>query len=49
MTANKRNSRVAVILGCFSEGGDSILTTFSWDPLPPKLQDNLRVSLVLLT
>ena len=43
--ANKRYSRVAVVHGCFPEGGDSILSVFSWEPLPAKLQDNLRVSL----
>ena len=40
MMANKRDSRVAVVHGCFSEGGDSILSAFSWEPLPAKLQDN---------
>ena len=32
VTANKRGSRVAVVHGCFSEGGDSILSVFSWEP-----------------
>ena len=40
MTANERDSRVAVVHGCFSEGGDSILRAFSWEPLRVKLQDN---------
>ena len=40
MTANERDSRVAVVHGCFSEGGDSILSAFSWEPLRAKLQDN---------
>ena len=41
MTANEpRDSIVAVVHGCFSEGGDSILSTFSWEPLRAKLQDN---------
>ena len=37
--ANERDSRVAVVHGYFPEGGDSILSTFSWEPLPAKLQD----------
>ena len=40
-----RDLRVAVVHGCFSEGGDSILSAFSWEALQAKLQDNLRVSL----
>ena len=40
MTANEQVPRVAVIHGCYSEGGDSILSAFSWEPLPAKLQDN---------
>ena len=40
MTANERDSRVAVVHGCFAEGGDSILSAFSWEPLRAKLQDN---------
>ena len=35
--ANERDSRVAVVHGCFSEGGDSILSAFSWEPLPGQL------------
>ena len=39
--ANERDSRViAVVHGCFTEGGDSILSAFNWEPLPAKLQDN---------
>ena len=38
--ANEQDSRVAVVYGCFPEGGDSILSAFSWEPLPAKLQDN---------
>ena len=38
--ANERDSRVAVVHGCFSEGGDSILSAFYSGPLPAKLQDN---------
>ena len=38
--ANERGSRVAVVHGCFPEGGDSILCAFSWEPLPAKLQEN---------
>ena len=34
----ERSSRVAVVHGCFPEGGDSILSAFSWEPLPAKLQ-----------
>ena len=40
MTANERDSGVAVVHGCFSEGGDSILSAFSWEPLQAKLQDD---------
>ena len=40
MIANERDSRVAVVHGYFPEGGDSILSAFSWEPLPAKLQDN---------
>ena len=42
MTANERDPRVAVVQGCHSEGGDSILTAFYWEPLRAKLQDNYR-------
>ena len=38
--ANERDSRVVVVQGCFPEGGGSILSAFSWEPLPAKLQDN---------
>ena len=31
--ANERDSRVAVVHGCFPEGGDSILSAFSSGPL----------------
>ena len=40
MTANERDLRVAVVHECFSEGGDSILNAFFWEPLRAKLQDN---------
>ena len=40
MTANERDSRVSVVHGRLSEGGDSILSAFSWEPLRAKLQDN---------
>ena len=33
MTANERDSGIAVVHGCFPEGGDSILSAFSWEPL----------------
>ena len=38
--ANERHSRVAVVHGCFPEGGNSILSAFSLEVLPAKLQDN---------
>ena len=38
--ANERDSRVAVVHGCFTEDGDSILSVFTWESLPAKLQDN---------
>ena len=38
--ANERSSRVAVVHGCFPEGGDSILSVFFWEALRAKLQDN---------
>ena len=34
----------AVVHGCFSEGGDSILSAFSWEALRVKLQDNYQAS-----
>ena len=40
MTVSERDSRVAVDHQCFSEGGDTILSAFSWEPLQAKLQDN---------
>ena len=44
MMTNELHSRVSVHW-CFPEGGDSILSAFSTEPLPAKLQDNQRVSL----
>ena len=38
--ANERDLRVAVVHGCFPGGSDSIVSAFSWEPLPVKLQDN---------
>ena len=38
--ANERDSRVAVVHGFFTEGGDCILSAFTWESLPAKLQDN---------
>ena len=38
--ANERDSRVAVVHGCFPEGSDSIVSAFSLEPFPAKLQDN---------
>ena len=40
MSASERDLRVAVGHGWFSEGGDSILSAFSWEALRAKLQDN---------
>ena len=40
MIANERDSRVAVVHECFSEMGNSILSVFSLEPLPARLQDN---------
>ena len=40
MTANEQGLGVSVVHGCFSEGGDSILSDFSWEPFRAKLQDN---------
>ena len=42
MTANERDPRVAIVHGCHSEGGNSILSAFSWpwERLRAKLQDN---------
>ena len=36
--ANELHSIVGVVHWCFSEGGDSVLTAFSWEPLRAKLQ-----------
>ena len=33
MMASERDSRVAVVHGYFPEGGDSILSAFSWEAL----------------
>ena len=33
MMANERDPRVSVVHGGHSEGGDSILSAFSWEPL----------------
>ena len=35
--ANEQDSRVAVVHGCFSEGGDSVLSVFSLKRLDAKL------------
>ena len=40
MTAKERDVRFAVVHWYFSEGGDSILSAFSWEALRAKLQDN---------
>ena len=37
---DERDSRGGVVHGYFSEGGDSILSAFFWEPLRAKLQDN---------
>ena len=36
----KRGSRVAVVPGCFPEGGDSFLNAFFWETLLARLPDN---------
>ena len=41
----ERDPRVAVVHGCHSKGGDSILSAFSWEPLRVWLQDNQILSL----
>ena len=40
VTANERDSGVNVVHGCFPEGGDSVLSVFSSEPLRAKLEDN---------
>ena len=40
MMANEQELSVAVVHRCFPKGGDSILSAFSWESLPAKLQDN---------
>ena len=40
MMANERDLTVAVVHGRFPEGGDSIISAFSREPLPAKVQDN---------
>ena len=37
---NEQDSGVEVVRGCLTEGDDSILIVFSWEPLRTKLQDN---------
>ena len=37
---NEQDSGVKVVRGCLTEGGDSILSVFSWEPLRTKLQNN---------
>ena len=46
MTANKLDSRVAVVHRCFSERGDSILSIFSWEPWRAKLTTNEFLDLI---
>ena len=38
--ANERDSRVEVVHGCLTEGGNSIPRVFSWELLKMKLQGN---------
>ena len=38
--ANEQDSRVAVVHECFPEGRNSIVSAFSWEPLPATMQDN---------
>ena len=40
MAAHERDSGVAAFHRCFSEGGDSILSAISWEPLRAMLQDH---------
>ena len=35
--AIERDSGIYVVHGCFPEEGNSILSAFSWEPLPAKL------------
>ena len=37
---NEQDSAVEIVRGCLTEGGDSILGVFSWEPLRTKLEDN---------
>ena len=36
---NEQDSGVEVVRGCLTEGGDSILGAFFYEPLQTKLQD----------
>jgi hypothetical protein len=38
MNAKERRSGVDVVHRCSPEGGDSILSVFTWEPLRAKLQ-----------
>ena len=42
VTGNERDSGVAVVHGCFSDGGDSILRVFSSEPLQGIMFTNCR-------
>ena len=46
--ANELDLRVAVVHGCFSERGDSILNVFSWEPLRTNLSCKTNVVRVSL-
>ena len=43
VTVKEQDSEVAVVHGCFTEVGDSILCDFFYEPLRTKLQDVQRV------
>ena len=42
--ANERDSRVAVVHGCSTEGGDSILSAFTWEPLPAQWRKKMPLT-----
>ena len=44
MTANKRDSGVNIVHGCFPEKGNSIVSVFFWEPLPAKWKpDRIKI------
>ena len=48
VTVKEHNSKVTVVHGCFTEGGDSILGQFFCDPLRINLQDELATSFLTI-